>query len=484
MPRRFYYLEVIEMISNVSGDERGKLAGGRAGDQTGNEWKIRSWYNRPWLCVLRHPDPAVRKELATLARAGALNDLIGYDQGTVGNSDDRYSFWVQLKASNYDPAQIKKACETDCSAAEAAMAKAVGYRLNIDKLKNISIYLYTGNMRAAFKAAGFQVLTDSKYLTSDAYLLEGDVLLNDGHHVATNLDNGSKAGAGSGSGSESSSGSGGTTLSREPKWTGYVNADALNVRTWAGTENGTCSFSPLYEGEAVEVCDTIKANTGKDWYYIRKKVNGTYKYGFVSSTYIVKQAPEKKASTPAAPAAGNEAIIYKYLTGTMGLNAAAACGVLANIQAESGMQSAICETLCLNRLKEHGKTYTSATYTAAVDSGKISRAEFLNPLPGKQYGYGLVQWTSPGRKAGLYDLAKKKGVSIGDMNMQLEYLAAELSKNYASVLKYIKAVPNTVQGAYDAAYRWCAKYEIPANTAATAAKRGNLAKGTYWPKYK
>ena len=148
------------------------------------------------------------------------------------------------------------------------------------------------------------------------------------------------------------------------------------------------------------------------------------------------------------------------------------------------MQSAKCETLCLNRLKENGKTYTSATYTAAVDSGKIGRVEFLNPLPGKQYGYGLVQWTSPGRKAGLYDLAKKKGVSIGDMNMQLEYLAAELAKSYASVLKYIKAVPNTAQGAYDAAYKWCEKYEIPANTAATSAARGKIARDTFWPKYK
>ena len=60
---------------------------------------------------------------------------------------------------------------------------------------------------------------------------------------------------------------------------------------------------------------------------------------------------------------------------------------------------------------------------------------------------------SPGRKAGLYDLAKKKGVSIGDMNTQLEYLATELAQSYASVLKYIKAVPNTAQGAYDAAYK-------------------------------
>ena len=471
------------MISNVSGDERGKLAGGQAGDQTGNEWKIRSWYNRPWLCVLRHPDPAVRKELAKLARAGAKNDKIGYDQGTVGNSEDRYSFWYQLKANGYDPAKITKACETDCSAAEAAMVKAVGYRLGIDKLKNVSIYLYTGNMRANFKAAGFEVLTASKYLTSDAYLLEGDVLLNDNHHVATNLDDGSKAG---GSGSGDSGGGTGGGLNTTPKWTGYVDADALNVRTWAGTEYKTCSFSPLYQGEAIEVCDTVKASTGKDWYYIRKKVNGTYKYGFVSSSYVVKQAPETPSthSTPAAPKGSNEEIIYNYLTKTMGLNAAGACGVLANIQAESGMQSAICETLCLNRLKENGKNYTSATYTAAVDSGKISRAEFLNPLPGKQYGYGLVQWTSPGRKAGLYDLAKKKGVSIGDMNMQLEYLKAELEKSYASVLKYIKAVPNTAQGAYDAAYKWCEKYEIPANTAAASATRGKSARDTFWPKYK
>ena len=475
------------MISNVSGDERGKLAGGKAGDQTGNEWRIRSWYNRPWLCVLRHPNAEVRKYLAKLARAGALNDMIGYDQGTVGNSEDRYSFWYQLKAVGFDPAKIETPCETDCSAAEAAMVKAVGYILGIAALKNISIYLYTGNMRAAFKAAGFQVLTDSKYLTSDAYLLEGDVLLNDSHHVATNLDNGSKAGGSSSSSdSNSGSGSGGTTLNRSAKWTGYVDADELNVRTWAGTENKTCSFSPLYQGEAVEVCDTVKATTGKDWYYIRKKVDGAYKYGFVSSAYIVKQAPAitPTTATAAQPVGSNEAIIYKFLTGSLGLNAAAACGVLANLQAESGMQSAKCETLCLNRLKENGKTYTSATYTAAVDSGKIGRAEFLNPLPGKQYGYGLVQWTSPGRKAGLYDLAKKKGVSIGDMNMQLEYLAAELAKSYASVLKYIKAVPNTAQGAYDAAYKWCEKYEIPANTAATSAARGKIARDTFWPKYK
>ena len=47
-------------------------------------------------------------------------------------------------------------------------------------------------MRKAFANAGFEELTDSKYLTSDKYLLPGDVLLYEGHHVAMNLDYGSE----------------------------------------------------------------------------------------------------------------------------------------------------------------------------------------------------------------------------------------------------------------------------------------------------
>lgn len=62
--------------------------------------------------------------------------------------------------------------------------------MNISKLKDISA-TYTGNMREAFRQAGFQVLTDSKYLNSDTYLLPGDILLNDVHHTATNISLGS-----------------------------------------------------------------------------------------------------------------------------------------------------------------------------------------------------------------------------------------------------------------------------------------------------
>lgn len=99
----------------------------------------------------------------------------------------------------------------------------------------------------------------------------------------------------SGSTGSSSAGSGdssGGALSKNPQWKGTVTADSLNVRTWAGTENGLCSFSPLKNGSVVDVCDSIKANDGSTWYYI--KYGG--KYGFVHSDYVQKQNGSSSSS--------------------------------------------------------------------------------------------------------------------------------------------------------------------------------------------
>lgn len=72
--------------------------------------------------------------------------------------------------------------------------------------------------------------------------------------------------------------------SKEPKWVGRVTADRLNVRTWAGTENPNISSWPvLAQGNLVDVCDTVKAADGSDWYYIR--IGGRI-FGFVSAAYI------------------------------------------------------------------------------------------------------------------------------------------------------------------------------------------------------
>lgn len=145
----------------------------------------------------------------------------------------------------------------------------------------------------------------------------------------------------------------------------------------------------------------------------------------------------------------------------VGMTPAGACGWIGNLEAESdGFYPNRVEYLCLNRLKEAGRIYTHETYTAAVDSGEISYEEFLHPLPGRQYGYGLAQWTSPGRKAGLWKLAKQKGVSIADEDMQIEYLLKELQESYGSVLKVLKTA-TSIREASDVVLK---KFEIPANT--------------------
>ena len=176
-------------ISNSGSDERGNYKGGAAGDNTGREWQIRDWYNRPWNCVLRHPDPEVRACIADLATKAANNNKIGYDQY------QRQTYWNELQKVNYDPSKITVACEADCSAGVIANIKAAGHILNRPELQNITC-TYTGNMRSGLTAAGFACLTESKYLTSSAYLVAGDVLLNDKHHTATAVTNGVSSGTG------------------------------------------------------------------------------------------------------------------------------------------------------------------------------------------------------------------------------------------------------------------------------------------------
>lgn len=179
---------MVTVISNSGSDERGKSTGGKAGDQTGREWRVQNWYSSPWFCVLRYPDEEVRNTFARLARDAANNNMIGYDQS------QRTSFWGQLEKSGYEPSKITTPCEADCSAGVVAIIKATGYQKCIKKLMDLPESLYTGNLRSYLVNAGFTCLTEEKYLKSDEYLLPGDVLLHDNKHTAFNLDRGAKAG--------------------------------------------------------------------------------------------------------------------------------------------------------------------------------------------------------------------------------------------------------------------------------------------------
>ena len=143
-----------------------------------------------------------------------------------------------------------------------------------------------------------------------------------------------------------------------------------------------------------------------------------------------------------------------------GMTPEGVAGLMGNLFAESGIIPIRVETLCLQRLREAGKYYTNATYTAFVDDGTIGREEFLHPLPGKQYGYGLAQWTSPGRKSKLYDHCKARKVSIGDLAAQLDFLVTELQQSYPSVW-HVLTTTDSISEASDAVL---IKFEMPKDT--------------------
>ena len=255
-------------IANAGSDERGKYHGGSAGDQTGGEYRVRSWYNRPWNYVIRPNTKELGEMIAAISRAAANNDKIGYDQYQRNTYGDR------LEEANWHPENITTKCETDCSNSTANAVKAAGYRLGISSLKSVSQTLYTGNIRKGLMNTGqFTLLTASKYLTSDKYLLPGDILLYENHHVAVNLTKGSSAGSypnGSGSssssstsGSSSSSSSSSSSTTKKYSTGTYKTTANLNLRAGVGT--GSSKLLTIPNGTSIQVT-SISGSWGKTTY--------------------------------------------------------------------------------------------------------------------------------------------------------------------------------------------------------------------------
>lgn len=119
----------------------------------------------------------------------------------------------------------------------------------------------------------------------------------------------------------------------------------------------------------------------------------------------------------------NEERIWNFLK-AHGFTDAGAAAMMGNMQAESCCRSDNLQDTYNTRLG-----MTDAQYVAAVDSG--SYGNFANDGA----GFGLNQWTWGPWKKSLLEFARMQGKSIGDLEMQLEYLLAVLSGDCAAVLK-------------------------------------------------
>lgn len=138
-------------------------------------------------------------------------------------------------------------------------------------------------------------------------------------------------------------------------------------------------------------------------------------------------------------------------------NSYGVAGLMGNLMAESTFNST-----SIGKGKSTSPTagYTvSDSYILAVDSGLISRDDFIHD--GR--AFGIVQWCYYTRKAALYDYARKVNKSIGDLDMQLDFMLSEL-QNYKTVWVTLQTA-KTVREASDIVML---KYEKPANTGDTA----------------
>lgn len=130
-------------------------------------------------------------------------------------------------------------------------------------------------------------------------------------------------------------------------------------------------------------------------------------------------------------------------------------GLMGNLYAESALVPTNLQNTFEKKLNLNDQTYTLEVDNGTYDNFITDKA-----------GYGLAQWTYSTRKQGLLEYAMKKGTSIGDLEMQLEYLYQELTTNFKIVLNtLIKA--KTVKAASDAVLL---KFEKPEDTS-TAVKQ-------------
>ena len=250
---KYIYSTGVHYIENCGHDENNKYKGGKSGDQTGKECYLRSWYPRPWTCVLHYPDPDVRILIARMAIAAALNDCVGYDQG------QRTTFWSALKEANYNPVMIHTPCEADCTSSTAAICKGAGYLTDVAGLRNLPLSITSRNMKEQFQKAGFGVRTASKYLTSGDYLEPGDILLCENHHAAINVTAGKYS---------------------SPKAENKVLITGKSVRLRQGPSVNTSTLAILHLGETYPY-DNETVDSGSGWYRI---IVGMTK-GYVSRKY-------------------------------------------------------------------------------------------------------------------------------------------------------------------------------------------------------
>ena len=247
------------LIGAACSNENTEITGGKAGDQTGREVRINTFYDgQVWQTIFRCKDKAKAKLIGQYMKDACLNDNIGYDTGKT-----RYSCW-DLAIPLHSLKDITKPCNTDCSQLMCICVNLAG--IPLDK------YLWTAIEESLLMSTGmFIKITDQAMLRGNG-LQVGDILWRSGHTaIVVEAD-------------ETPSG-----YDKTPKWVG----EAFGAKLVPVYQNPTgvtplFSYPQLATGNLFDVCD----ESGNRWYI---RIAGQY-FGWLDKAYCLRKTPYTKGT--------------------------------------------------------------------------------------------------------------------------------------------------------------------------------------------
>ena len=197
-------------------------------------------------------------------------------------------------------------------------------------------------------------------------------------------------------------------------------------------------------------------------YYLsyNKEINLISPYVGVDQDWasILKNSTDKETSNETKPpkefsqyhstgTEEDEKFIWNFLMDKI-QNPYGVAGLMGNLYIESKLRSYNLQSTYEKKLNMTDKEYTTKT-----DSGEYKNFVY------DRAGYGIAQWTYHTRKEKLLDYAEASHASIGDLEMQLNFLWWELTSEYRPVAEVLKKADSV----YEASTKVMVDFESPSN---------------------
>lgn len=330
-------------LGEAAYDERGALAYGQPGDQTGLEVRQLEFYNdgsRPWSLVFRAKSQEVRDKLALAMRQACDNPNIGYAQYGDGSTPYKDRYGLRYAVDNDTPSHtipdVTVPCNCDCSSLVAQCCRAAGI--------DIPSTMRTATERATLMGTG---LFDELKYTPGMKLLEGDIMWRQGHTaIITSVGE----------------------YNTIPKWIGKATQYCTVYSLPSTTSPPLSSWAHLGKDNLVDVCD----EDGRFWYV---RIAGKY-FGFVEKQYIVNVSEPPAPSPTGFPWLGVVQTAVNTRTSPKNLGVLNYCNI--EVPAGSKIRHVLYTGEQVNVIGESGNwwqievvgRYTWTPFIAKYDNGK------------------------------------------------------------------------------------------------------------------